>query len=789
MSQFTQIFSAFCIRNRVAVVCLLGVLTLALGYFAVHVQIKTVFMDMLPLNHPWIQTAEKYKTTFGGTNMVSIIVTAEHGDIFQSDILKKVQKITQEMQQVKGVNQFQIVSLASRKLKSVSASSMGVETKPLMWPDVPETAAGISELEKAVLQNPLVYGHYVSKDLKSTLITVDFIDRLVDYSAIFPEIRKILQGTRGPDVHIGLTGQPILYGWVRHYLPQTLIIALITILAFALTLFVLVRTWRGILLPLLSGSVSCLWALGVAQLLGYNFDPLIVVVAFLITARSISHSVQLATRFDDINKEHPGITSRDAASMSLKEMFRPGSLGVIADAGAMLVVFLTPIPLLQKISIIGTIWVSTILVSAVVLTPVLLSWIKTSGKHAHSFSLDKPMHWILEFCLRMSTGRPRFIVAGIGVGVFVIAGVLALKVAVGDVRPGSPILWPDSDYNQSASLINSSFPGANTMYVVFHGDKKNVIKNPDVLFTMQKFQRYMEIQPDVGGAESLVDIVSTVNQTLHENNPRYYDLGNSAVQNGQYLYMFVSGSEPGDIQHYADLDFQNAAVTFSFRNHTGTTIRTAFSRVESFIEDHPLQHVTYQLAGGLIGVMAAVNDVLLKGQMEAIALGLLVVILCAMVGYRSTVAGMLFMIPVLISNAVTFAYMTLNHIGLNINTVPVVALGIGLGIDYSFYIIDGIKEDLAKHDNIMRAMTTSLHSAGRGVLITGVTVVVGVVLWMFSSLRFQAEMGILIAIWLSVSVVCALLLMPALLFIFKPRFVFGDRATAVSYTLKEGSYE
>jgi len=774
VTRFIRSFADFCIRRRVPIVVLLGTLTIVFGVLATRIQVKTVFEDMLPLSHPWIKTHEKYKDTFGSSNMVTIMVTARHGDIFQRPVLTRIRKITRELRQVEAVNQFQIISLASKKLKTVKATSWGIDTVPLMWPDTPKTQKGIDKLRQEVLRNPLVYGSYVSPDLKSALITVDFIDRLVDYPEIFSQINHIIDGVRGNDVRINVIGQPMLYGWVGKYLPQTMMITLLTIGMLSLTLFILARTWRGTLLPLLAGLTSACWSLGIAHLLGINFDPLVVVVAFLITARSISHSVQLITRYEDLRTEERGIRLRDAARVSLAELFRPGMLGVIADAGAILVVLLTPIPLLQKVSIIGAIWVSTIAVSAVIMTPVLLSFLKRPGGAVHPINLDGPMHRFLQLCVRIAVTRARYVAIAVAVLLFAGSGLLAMNLQVGDARAGSPILWPGHQYNRSATAINHKFAGTDRLFVVFHGKEKDAMKKPDVLRTMQGFQRYMEAQPEVGGTMSLVDVVSSINRVLHGGNPRYQELGDSATQNGQFLYMFVSGSDPGDLNRYADPDFRNGAVTMFFHDHTGVTIRTAFRRIQEFMQGHPMKDASYQLAGGLVGVLAAVNDVLLKGQIEAIALGLLVVVLCATAVYRSSVAGMFFMVPVLLSNTVTFACMSLMHVGLNINTVPVVALGIGLGVDYSFYIIDGIKEELARHGNVVEALTSSLHSAGRGVLITGATLVVSVILWMFSSLRFQAEMGLLIALWLAVSASSALFLMPALAYVFRPRFIFGD---------------
>lgn len=773
MNRFIQAFSTFCIRQRVAVVLLLAVTTLLLALSAMRIDVRTVFSDMLPQTHSYVKTHEAFKDTFGGSNMVSIMLEVEQGDIFRFDVLQKVQQITRDLRQVDGVNQFQIISLASKKLKEVRASTYGIEARPLMWPEIPDSQEGLEQLRQSVLNNPLVYGSYVSAELKSTLISVDFIDRLIDYKTVFEQINDIVAKVENDGVSVSVVGDPMLYGWVRYYLPETVTISLLTISALMVVLFILARTWRGTLLPLLAGVVSAIWALGIGNLLGFNFDPLIVVVAFLITARSISHSVQLVTRFDDVVADGK-LVPKEAARVSMAELFRPGMLGVFADAGAMLVVVLTPIPLLQKVAIIGAIWVSTIAVAAVVLTPVMLSWIKRPDHYAHPLNVGRPLHGFLDICVSVVTTRARYGVLFGALVAFIISGLYAFKLEVGDAQPGSPILWPDSEYNLDAAAINRTFQGADRMFVVVKGDGKDALKEPEVLENMSRFQRFMKAQPEVGGTLSVVNILSAVKRTVYEGNPRYEELGSDKLENGELMYLYVAGSEPGDLDRFSDAQYQNGAVTLYFRDHRGSTIRTAIARVKEYIDDNPMNGASYQLAGGLVGVLAAVNEVLLAGQIESIALALfVVVVLCTMV-YRSSVAGIFFMVPIILSNTLTFSYMAANNIGMNINTVPVVALGIGLGVDYAFYIIDGIKEELAKHGDALTAITKSLHSAGRGVVITGGTLIISVMLWMLSSLRFQAEMGLLISLWLFVSAMSALFVMPAMAYVFKPNFIFGN---------------
>lgn len=765
-------FVEFCIRRRIAVVILYVLLTAIMMFFALRVEIKTAFDDLLPSNHAYVQIHERFKQDFGGSNVVSIMLEMEKGDIFNQPVLEKVKKITTQLQQVHGVNQFQIISLASKKLKEVRGSTDAIVMRPIMWPDVPRTTDEMQLLKESVLDNPLVYGAYVSLDLKSTLITVDFHEDKVDYKKIFPQIKAIADAARGNGVLVKVVGEPILFGWVNHYLPETLNIFLITIGALVALLFLVSRTWRGTFLPLLAGLTSAIWALGAASLLGYNLDPLVIVIAFLITARAISHSVQLVARFDD-EMAAGASTTTQAASASMRQLFKPGILGVVADAGCMIVVALTPIPLMHKVSIIGTVWVMTIAISACMMTPVLLSFLTPPKGFAHPVDLSRPLDAVLSLSVYIATSRWRFGVLGAAALVFIASGLYAFKLKVGDAEPGSPILWQNSVYNQDSKAINKQFQGADRLYVVYAGQQSNAIKDPAVLESMGAMQRYMAAQPEIGGSLSIADVLPAVRKNLREGNPRYQQLGNNASENGELAYLLVGGSEPGDMARFTDVHAKNAPVTFFFRDHKGDSISTAMARLKHFIATHPVANGEYLLGGGLIAVLGAVNEIILAGQIESIALALLVLVVCCGVAYRSSVSGIFFMAPVVLSNTLTFSYMAWQGIGMNISTLPVAALGIGLGVDYAFYIVDGIREHLREQDDVGTAIIHSLRTAGRGVLITSLTLTISVVLWCASSLRFQSDMGVLMAIWLFISSFSALFVVPAMVYVFRPEFIVG----------------
>ncbi|PCJ58199.1 MAG: RND transporter [Rhodospirillaceae bacterium] len=825
MTKLIEVVCEFTIRNRLAFLIVLGSMTLALGIVvATQTKIESYFPDLLPQDHPYIKINEKYKETFGGSNMITIMMEAKEGNIFTTPFLQKIKNLQFNLREVPGVNQFQVISIAGRKLKMVKASTAGVETRPFMDKEtyragegVPQTQKELDQLRDAILTSRTVYGTYVSKDLRSVLITVDFIDRLLEYTPAFNKINEILDKERDDTVRIRVVGEPMLYGWVHYYFPETMTIFMLTWAALLAFLFLVMRTWRGTLLPLLSGLVSGTWALGIVALMGFNFDPLVIVVAFLLTATAISHSLQLTVRFDD--NVNAGYTDmRKAALQSMTMLTRPLFLGLATSAGAILVVALTPIPLLEKVAITGTIWVFTIIISAYFLTPLLLSYVKNPKAVLHPVDLQPAIFKFLNLAVSTATARgSRKWVLIAALVIFIMGGVMSFNLTVGDANSGSPILWVDSKYNIDSDVINTTYRGADRMFIVVRGPR-NTLKSPKILRNMANLQRFMEAQPEIGGSVSLADLLPAIQRVFYEGNPRFYEIGDDILVNGELAYLYLSGSEPGDADKFNNFVYSEGSIRFMFRDHRGTTIRTGIARLKDYIAENPLElekdfgmaheisdygggisdavlggtgkreaheggtaigeiaaqaHPEYYLAGGLIGVLGAVNEVILAKQLESIALALLWIGLCAAAIYRNASSALFFMVPVALSNVITFSYMTMKGIGMNINTVPVAALGIALGVDYAFYIADGIREELRETRDPMAAIIKALHSAGRGVLITASTLVISIILWTFSSVRFQAEMGALMCVWLTISALSALFVIPAMAYVFRPEFIFG----------------
>ncbi len=768
---------------RVPLLAMFAVVMAVMGYFAVQIDIRTYFDDLVPRNHPYVKTNDEFRESFGGANLVSIMIETEQGDIFQPKVLQLIHDLQSGLQLISGVNQFQVISLASKKLKTVKATADGFAAETLMWPNAPTTAAAIDDLKAQVVGNPYVYGVYVSRDLKATLVTVDFIDRLVDYNKILPEIKALIAKNNIEGVRFRLVGQPVLVGRVIERLPETVTICITILIALTLFLNMSLGTWHGTTFPLVAAAFSAAWAFGTARLLGINLDPLGIVLIFLIAARTISHTVQMCMRYEEeyvaLADRYPGGTIRlnlVASRMAVESLFRPGMLGLVIDIGAMAIVAITPIPLLIKAAVIGVVWLGGTVLCTVVVIPLMLSLVRPNEQLVRRRPpLAQVFLWLTNHIAQFVSHRGRCV--GVVSGAVLLALVtayLSTGLTIGDANAGSPILWPNSNYNQDDAAINSKFPGTDRMFLVIKGQENDTLKRPDVLKWVSAFQENIEAQPEIGGTLSMADIIRPVNMILHEGNPRYFTLGASSSANAELLFLAMAGSDPGDVDRFVDYRFKNGSVQMQFRDHKGSTIRTALQAINNFQAANKIDGAQLQLAGGYIGLVAAVNEVILADQVRSIAFALLILYGFCVLFYRSTQAGLFFLPVVLISNTVTFTFMALYGIGLNISNLPVAALGIGLGVDYAFYVADRIKEEYELCGDELTAIRLGINSAGLGVAITAICVTVSLLGWfVFSSVRFQAEMGLLIALWMFTSAVSALFIIPAMIHLFRPSFIFG----------------
>jgi uncharacterized protein len=869
-------------RHPVSIIVLL--VTAFFAYRGFQLRLVTSFGDLLPQDHPYIQIHNKYAGTFGGANNINIMIQVKEGSIFTVETLNKIWRMTENLDKVYGVNHNQVDSIAHRSVRYLKVAAGGtMRSQPVMLEPV-KTAEEAANIRRIVHNAENIYGLLVSLDDKAALLRANFIEGRLDYKRIFTEVNQtIVEPFRDANTEVYVAGEPRLYGWVYDYAGDVFFILVITYCIEWVLRWMYFHDWRGALRPTITGVIAAFWGLGFIQLIGLPLDPLMLVMPFLITARAVSHAIQMHDRYYE-EFQNSGWHKRRAIVAAFAELFVPTLSGITADAFGVLVILLVPVVMLQKLAITASWWILAITISEMLLNPIVYYYLKAPEPELVVMREHGVFrHGIERFVDALMTRTGKIATVAAWLGVTVVALYFVRGLTIGDPTSASPLLWTDSPYNVSHKAIQNRFGGVEPLIVVNEGYDKDAMKYPETLRAMERFQRHMERDPSIGYSFSLADIIRGVNSVFHELEPKWGVIPDSWVDVGGLFFIYFSGAPPTETAKYVDPSYTTAHVTFFCKDHKGENIRRIIRKCKDFISSTEIEdlgisldatngavvvktvaaepvwekagpswvvgslasdeapfkpgdrivavgkqpvkteaefrtalmqqadHSTlldftveragqpvvstvsapwkavFKLAGGLIGTLAAANEELVRNDALMNFLGFFTMYVIMLFTYRSFASGLYLLAPLLLSNIMVNACMAARHIGVNIHTLPLVTVGLGFGIDYGLYIVSRTIEEIRVRGDLQDSVREALVTSGKAVTFTAVTMVISTVFWMTSNIRFNAEMGLLLAIWMAISYVGSQTLTPVLIVLFRPKFIMREANRPSAMTGMQGA--
>lgn len=755
---------------------ILSLILMATLFFAAQipgVKIYSDFADLLPQTHPYIELHNEIKESFGGANVIIVGVEFTEHDIFNNEALARIHRITQAVDSLPGVNHNLVVSVTHRNSRKVWLTAEGnVNSEPYYNPEHTNLSdQDLALLRKDIVADARVYGPLVSPDKHMALVKAQLIEGQLDYAATFNKVQELRQLESADGVRIHVTGQPMLVGWAYQYLNQIIEIFLFTALIMLALLVFYFRKAYGILVPLAGVVVSAIWGVGIISLFGYNLDPLSLVIPFLISARAMSHGIQLVERYylelNDHDDHHV------AARLTFDSLFRPGSLGVVSDAVGLLLLSIGSIPLNTKLAHYASVWALSIIIIVLLAVPLLLSVLPKPKNSEVKHNLFRNVGY---FCADLISGvKPAKRALSLALVLLLGGFYLSSHVVIGESEPGSPILYQDHDYNLSSKAVNDSFPGSEEMYIVAETKEKGGIKRPEVLKALADLERHMLLDPEVGGAKGAPDLVKQVNRLLHNNDPRWQQIPHDQLYVGGLMYTYMmSNPIPGALNEFIDTDERIANLVFYYKDHQGETIRRAIHTAKQWIAENEgkVEGLTIRLAGGTIGVIASQNEAAFETNLWVLPLVFLLIFIFVAVFYSSLMAGTMMFGAMLFATTLTYAYMGIVGMGINSNTVPIIAVGVGVGIDYSIYMMDRIRAEMVQLGDLNAAVNRAIRTTGLAISFTAITLIAGIVMWvLLSDLRFQADAALLLIVMVILNGAAAMLLVPSWVLVFKPSFI------------------
>jgi len=762
--------SRFVTRRAKLVFVVLIAFTAVPVYFAyTGLSLNVVLEEMLPAGARNVELFQRFGAQFGGANTTLIEVKNEQGSIYSLEFLEKYKEIAEEVYYNPDTQRHLSQSLVLRKTKAISGGGGKVEVTAVLWPDLPRDDASMEQFRRTV--NNQYRGFLVSNDESSAMVIVDFKDD-IDFEKTLEFFQDLRAKYEGDDLSMQVVGRPILLGYIYQSLDSVLYIMLASLLIIAVVLYLYFRTWVGVFVPMFTASIATIWGLGAMGFAGYNLDPLLILLPAFIFAIVLSHGVQLTTRIldhlsdEDVRPEN----CVDITERGLKGVLLPSTGAIVTDAAGFGVLGLVAIPSIQGLAIICGAWLLSIAPALILASATMCLLPPPKSHRTGSALLNKVWTSVV------NVEDHKYVVIGIATLILVGGLFYSTNLTVGDTK-GSAILWPESRFNADSESINSrfSFLGSDVMQVYIEGDKDTML-DPQVYHQTEALDRYMyEHMSEVRPAQSLVPIIKLVNSVLYEGDPSYELLPDSKEEIGFDIYMYRSRGEPGDFAAYTNKDWEIGNLSFYLQDHSMPTIAKLTRHLEDFFGNdvNIVSEADFLYSGGQVGIVEALNEEITASNQKIMIAITLVILVCVFLLYRSVTVALVLIFSLAMANALTYAFMAWKEVGLNVSTLPLAALGVGLGVDYGIYMLDRIKEEYKLCGAVVESMHRALMTSGNAIVITALTMVLPLVPWVFMSpLRFQSEMSMLLGMVLMMNMLGSLLFVPAALAAIKPNAIF-----------------
>jgi predicted RND superfamily exporter protein/photosystem II stability/assembly factor-like uncharacterized protein len=751
-------------RHRVAILALLGALTLLMGVFATQLRMDAGFSKQLPRDHEYIETFLEYQDRLFGANRLIIALRAREGNVWSAPFLAKLQALTDDVFFLPGVDRRTVTSLWTPNTRYFEITEDGMVADDVVPSHVlPDTLddSDIALIRDNVSKGGFV-GRLVSNDHTAAMVTAELLDvdpateQPLDYLALAETLEREIRDRYVDerfDTHI--LGFVKLVGDIADGARSVVRFFGLAFLLTAAAVFLYSRSLLLTVLPLGCSLVSVVWQFGAIHLMGFGLDPLAILVPFLVFAIGVSHGVQ---QINLISQEVcRGADSETAARRSFSGLLVPGTMALVTDLVGFWTLVLIPIDMIQELGITATIGVAFKIVTNLVLLPILVSYCRFDAGFAQRAARvrAKRERW-LAWLARIA--EPRKAISTVIVFAFLFGVALSESRGrqIGDVQVGSGELHPDARYNVDAHTVVDKFSlGLDVLTVIVETPQQACI-DYDVMQYVNRFSWHMENVPGVLSVISAPYIAKLVNSGWTEGNLKWRALPRNRYALGRSIGALDESSG------LMDVECTLMPVYVFTEDHRAETIDRVVGAVNGFRSTEAREDVRIRLASGNVGVLAAINEELEAKELMMLVWVYLAVILLVFVTHRDWRATLCCCAPLTVATALGYWFMKEFGIGLKVATMPVMVLAVGLGVDYAFYIYSRLQRHIRTGTSVTHAYRLTLSETGIAVIFTAITMAVGVATWSFSDLKFQADMGILLTFMFAMNMVMAVTLLPAL---------------------------
>jgi len=762
LDAFLRRISGLIFDHRKLWLVVFGIVTVVFAWSASRLAVDAGFNKMVPLKHPYMQVYREYTNVFGSANRVAIALVQKDGDIYNKEFMAKLKALTSDVFLLNGVDRPSVKSLFTPNTRFIEVIEEGFSGGNVIPATFQGTDADLKVVRSNVNKSTEV-GRTVATDFSGAMVTAGLLEvdpqtgQRLNYFEVASKLEDLRAKYSSERHSVHIIGFAKAIGDIRDgargvvtFFGVAFVITLVLMLWF-------VKDLKLTLVALVVAMMPVLWLLGTLPILGYGIDPLSILVPFLIFSIGVSHAVQMTKSWE--REVVSGADSLTASRRAFAKLFIPGTLALLTNVLGFAVIMLIPIDIVRELGITASLGVGWMILTNKVMLPILLSHISLSkGVAEKEASQEKRAHRIWQAaagCVQPARARAIILVS---LAVLALGAYQAHNLKVGDYGIGVPELRPDSRYNQDNAKIVEKFAiGVNTLGVVAQTKGvQGACTKYEIMSAIEDFDWYMQNVHGTQSVISLPGLAKMVNAGFNEGNIKWRQLPRDAQVMAQSVTPIDTSTG------LLNPECSAMQILINTTDQQGETIAYLVSQVKAFAAAHPSDKLEFKLATGNVGVMAATNEAVdhARWEMNFAIFGALMVM--CLVTFRSLRATLCILIPLAIVSVLCEALMPTLGIGLKVSTLPVIALGVGVGVDYGIYLFDRIEAHLEEGKELGTAFYEALDERGTAMVFTAVTMTIGVGTWALSALKFQADMGVLLAFMFFLNMLGALVLLPAL---------------------------
>jgi predicted RND superfamily exporter protein len=747
-------------KNRLVMIIAFVLVTILLAFQAAQIKPDASFEKMVPTFHPYISNFLKNRDDLASLgNAVRIVVETRNGDIFDKEFQEVLRKINDEVFYIPGVDRSKLESLWSPNIRWSEVTEEGFRGGAVIPDDYDGSPASLELLRENVLKSGQI-GRLVANNFKSTIVLAPLVDRdaetgeKLDYKKLSENLETLVRDKySNEDISIHIIGFAKIVGDLITGASQVGMFFAIAFLTTMMLLYLYSRCIWSTLVPLLCSTMGVVWQMGLLNVLGFGIDPYSMLVPFLVFAIGVSHGVQMINSIR--SKSLFGASPMAAARLTFRQLYVPGLVALVSDGIGFFTLMVIKIPVIQELALTASLGVAVLILTNLILLPVLMSYTGVSKNSIRYMEArkDNPSNAWKWFANFTEIRRARVTIA-IALGLFAFGLYFGQGLKIGDLDPGAPELRADSRYNRDNAFLTSNYSNSTDVFVVMVETPPQECGDYEVVAAIDRFQGEMETVAGVQSVVSLVNVAKLYNTAMNEGSLKWASLSRNKL--------ILNSSLSAVPNILINTDCSMVPVLVFLEDHKADTLSRVIAEAEAFAGKYNSPKAMFLLAAGNSGVEAATNIVIATAQYQMLAWVYGVVSLLCLITFRSVRAVLCIILPLALTSVLAQALMAFMGIGVKVATLPVIALGVGIGVDYGIYIysrlVDYIRNDL----KLTEAYFRTLQTTGVAVAFTGLTLAIGVGTWIFSPIKFQADMGVMLTFMFLWNMLGALVLLPAL---------------------------